>query len=89
MLKHARELAKQRRAVYVVAANENHAAMLRKQLGDEPNGIKVETEQSLGNLDWQTMTLRSAHPNCVLLVDHYAIESRFGRLLEMLARYDL
>lgn len=89
MLDHARELSKQQRAVYIVAANERHAVMLRKQLGDEPHGIKVETEDSLGNLDWETLTMRWAHPNCVLLVDHYAIESRFGRALEMLTRYDV
>lgn len=89
MLEHARELSKQRRAVYIVVANENHAEMLRRELGDEPHGIKVETEESLGNLDWQTMTMRNAHPHCVLLVDHYAIESRFGRVLEMLTRYDV
>lgn len=88
MLEHARELSKQRRAVYIVAANEQHADMLRRELGDEPHGIEVETEESIGNLDWQTMTMRGAHPNCVLLVDHYAIESRFGRMLEMLTRYD-
>lgn len=89
MLEHARELSNQRRAVYIVAANEQHADMLRKQLGDEPHGIKVETESSLGNLDWETLTLRGAHPNCAVLVDHYAIESRFGRVLEMLTRYDV
>ena len=89
MLEHARELSDHRRAVYVVAANERHAAQLRKQLGDEPHGIKVETEDSLGNLDWQTMTMRNAHPNCVLLVDHYVIESHFGRVIEMLTRYDV
>lgn len=89
MLKHARELSKQLRAVYIVAANEQHAALLRRELGDEPHGIEVETESSLGNLDWQTLTLRGAHHNCVVLVDHYAIESKFSRLLEMLTRYDV
>lgn len=89
MIAHARELAKQQKAVYIVAANEQHADTMRKQLGYEPHGIKVETEGSLNNLDWKTMTLRGAHPNCAILVDHYTIESRFGRMLEMLARYDV
>ncbi len=89
MLEHARELSKQRRAVYIVAANEQHADLLRQKLGDEPHGIKVETENSIGTLDWQTLTLRNAHRNCVVLVDHYAIESRFAPLLEMVTRYDV
>ena len=89
MIKHARELSKQHRAVYIVAANEQHAERIRRELGDEHHGIKVETEDSLGNLDWKTLTLRGAHPNCSVLVDHYAIEIKFSRLLEMLTCYDV
>jgi len=34
------------------------------------------------------MRLIGAHPNCVVLVDHHAIEDRFARVLEMLHAYD-
>jgi len=89
MLEEAKALSTQGRAVYVVAANQHHAKQLACSLGKEWNGqIKIETEGSLGNLDWETLTLRGAHPNCVVLIDHYAIESRFARVLEMLHRYD-
>jgi hypothetical protein len=34
------------------------------------------------------MTLRGAHPNCIVLVDHFAIERRYAAVLEMMHRYD-
>lgn len=34
------------------------------------------------------MTVLAMHPNCVVLVDHFAIEMRFQAMLEMLHRYD-
>lgn len=52
------------------------------------NTIKFELADSPGNFDWQTMTLVGAHPNCVVLVDHYAIEQTWSRMLEMLHRFD-
>lgn len=88
MLKHALQLSEQRRAVYVIADNERQADMMRRQLGDGPHGIKVETLASLGNYDLITGDLRGAHPNCVVLVDHYVIERRFGRLWEQMHAYD-
>lgn len=85
MLKHARALAEEGRQVYVVADNEDHARDFRRRVG---KGVKIETPKSLGNLVWEDMRLLGAHPNCVLLVDHYAIERRHRTILEMLHRYD-
>lgn len=87
MLEDARRLSREGRAVYVIAANGQHAATLRGELNDK--SISVETVHTLGNFDWVTMSLRGAHPNCCVLVDHYAIESRFSLMLEMLKRYDV
>jgi hypothetical protein len=90
MLERARQLSHQGRAVYVIAATQRHADDLRYQLGPDANGIKVETIGSVGiRLNWETLTLDGAHRNCVVLVDHYAIESRFGAILDELIRYDL
>lgn len=87
MLREARALASAGRAVYVVAASEMHAEQIREMLGDPR--IHVEHPGSgCSSLDWMTMRLRGAHPNCVVLADHWAIESRFGAALEMLHRYD-
>lgn len=90
MLSEARKLAEQGKAVYVVAATEQHALQLEFEAGEEATklGIKFETIGSLRNLDFETLTLRGAHPNCVVLVDHYAIECRFSRVLEMLHKFD-
>jgi hypothetical protein len=39
-------------------------------------------------VDWERLAIRGGYPNRVLLVDHYAIETKFKRQLEMLRRYD-
>ena len=88
MLQYAMQLSELGRAVYIIAANEKQAKDLRLQLGNEPHGIKVETESSLGDFDWQRLTVPGAHPYCVFLVDHYAIERKFGALLNMLTNFD-
>lgn len=89
MIQHAKTLAEEGRAVYIVTANAHHRQTLEHAIGI-PNkyGIKVETSESLGNLDWQRCQLVRAHPNCVVLIDHYAIESRYKTLLSMLHAYD-
>jgi len=90
MLAEAVKLAKKKRAVYIVVANASQKHLMEKQCGEAFRrlGIKFETSESASNFDWETMALRGAHPNCVTLVDHYAIEARFPRIVEMLHRYD-
>jgi hypothetical protein len=89
MLEEARRLKNEGRAIYVMAADYQHAKILREQFGDENNSVKFETPSSLQNFDWRELRLVNAHPNCVVLVDHFAIEVHFSRLLQMLHRYDL
>jgi hypothetical protein len=87
MITHAISLQMEGRAVYIISASQDHARFLRDQL-PQNSTIKVETPSSAGNFDWRTMSLRGAHPNCVVLVDHFAIESHFAPLLKMLTAYD-
>lgn len=88
MIAAAKEAAKAGRAVYILAANETERCRLEQLIGEDSPGIKVETAASLRNVEWESMTLRGAHPNCLLMSDHYAIESRFRKMLEELHRYD-
>lgn len=101
MLKRAIDLRNQGRAVYVIAANEQHAETIFGMLiglmpeetpvrfsSMEIGGIKIETPESCGNFDWEQLRLRGSHPNVVALVDHHAIESRFSLMLKELAAYD-
>ena len=90
MLKDAIHQARNRRAVYVVAIDESHKRILEKMAGTEAHclGIKFETVRSLPSLDLRTINLVGSHPNCVVLVDHHALESFFAPMLEMLHRYD-
>jgi len=93
MLNDAICAAKQGRAVYVLAANKSHANILESRCSElEPKykelGIKFETPESLGHFDWAYMRLPGAHPRCLFLADHFAIEHHFSQMLEMLHRYD-
>lgn len=80
MMELARKLAKQGKAVYVVfhtyGMRDSMQRWHEREHG-EVKGIRFETAQMLPELDWWTLTLRNAHPNCVVLVDHAAIEDHF------------
>ena len=88
MLQEACRLRDEGRAVYVLLANMQHVAMYKGR--PEYDGLRFETWGSLGpsSLDDYRLRLRGAHPNCILLVDHYAIESRFAAVLRELHRFD-
>jgi hypothetical protein len=94
MLEHARKLANDGKAVYVIASSEHHARQLSLAIGGDGRigvdirGIKIETPTSCGNFDWETLSLRGAHPNCVVLVDHHTIEMQFAHILEAMHAYD-
>jgi hypothetical protein len=87
MLAKAKELAAKGRAVYIIAADEVHAQCLAALI-PEADTLGIKFESSFFAFDWITMRTRGAHPNCVFLVDHYAIESRFENVLAELHRYD-
>ncbi len=86
MIEAAKREADAGRAVYVVMATRDQADQMQRQI-DYP-GINFEWPSSTGNFDWDTMRLLGAHPNCVVLVDHFAIETRFKSVLEMLHQFD-
>lgn len=85
MLEEARQLSDEGRAVYIMAASSRHANQLRESFislfGEGPvRGIKFEYPGSTGNFDWSTLRLTSAHPNCVVVADHYAAEQEVAEL---------
>ena len=87
MMEEAKARARAGRGGYVILGHAAH----KRHLEDEESihlGIKFETPTSMSNFDWPTMRLKGAHPNCLVLVDHYAIESYFSRMLAVLHRYD-
>jgi hypothetical protein len=55
------------------------------------NGEIVFFRAESGNIDWENLTIRgypSTEDKTVVLVDHYVIEMKFKKLLNMLHRYD-
>jgi len=88
MVAKAVELAREGRAVYIMTVDQRYATDIRSMLPDEPLGIKVEGCASVSNFDFDELRLRGAHPNCTVLVDHAAIEARYGKVLNEWLRYD-
>ena len=82
MIEKAKELALEGRAVYILSANLDEQKRIRKLLGNNDLGISVETSNSISTFRWETMSLLGAHPNCVVLVDHYAVENVILRRLQ-------
>lgn len=78
------------RAVYVLTLDASHAESLKEEcLRIAPDvRIKFEAAGCLRNLSWEQVRLVGAHPNCLVLIDHAAIEAKFGALLQMLHRFD-
>jgi len=90
MLQRAHQLAVAGRAVYVMGANHQHALELEREFLRQYGqrcGVKFETT-NINTFDWRTLRMRGAHTNCVVLIDHYAIESQLAGILEELHRYD-
>ncbi len=89
MIENAIEETDKGRAVYVVTASLQERNRIKGLFMDRgyPN-MKVETAETLGSLDWRDLSLMGAHPNCLVVVDHYAIESKFAPMLKELHRYD-
>ena len=94
MVQDALHLSREGRAVYVIAANQQEQARIQQDIdarakaeGRERHGIKVETWGSVGPLD-DTFRVPGMHPNCIVLVDHFALESRYAHVLDMLHHYD-
>ena len=98
MVKHAIQLAEQGRAVYIMVARATaiHAVEsipvdgipFRDFNRSSGLGLQIETPETLANFNWETLSLRGAHPNCVVLVDHFLIEATFHKMLTMLHQYD-
>jgi len=87
MIQEAFFAVRQRRAVYVMVAQAEHVKPMiiriddawlafceQHGMRDVVHGIKVETPRTLPFWNWTTMQLERAHPNCIVFVDHSAVE---------------
>lgn len=101
MLLHAIRLKREGRPVYVISADISQARVLFNMLCDmlpedvnrsnsalEIYGIKIKTSDVPWQFNWRTLSIRGVEKDCVVLVDHFAIESHFALMLDMLTAYD-
>ena len=85
MLAEARRLRDSGRAVYVVL----HSRQMCKMYDTPENdGLRFETLDSLRTLDLRSGRLVGAHPNCVVLMDHYVVEDRYSWMVQQLTAFD-
>lgn len=93
MMQDAAQAVDERRAVYVILAPISRPENFLRLLGDRAERyrgrIKFETFGTLPNYDIDTGRLRGAWQNCVVLVDHFAIEHRHYNLIHLYEKYDL
>lgn len=87
MLEEAVRLEQDGRAVYVIVSTRQEVKSIRSLLPEETS-IKLETPGSLPSFDFETWHLMGAHPNCVVLVDHFVLEQRFRKILSEWVRFD-
>jgi hypothetical protein len=94
MMRRAISLAIQGRAVYILAASKSHKKQLdemRAKMEPRSTGIQfldASDERDTAEINWHTLSLNGAHPNCILLCDHFALEVYFTRVFEEWTRYD-
>lgn len=103
MLADAAHEAKAGRYVIVFGASRAHADMLLDQFIREYGGERAGATPKVyigsggsvtfedaraSRIDWYGMKAAGAHPSCLSLFDHYAIEHEFPGMLAMLHRYD-
>jgi len=94
MLEEAKRLSAEGKRVCVMAANYSQADYFRKMLfcGDikaipKNYGINVESVCH-DSWSWELMRFRGFLHDTVYLVDHWAIEQRYAKILEELHRFD-
>ncbi len=75
------------KTVYVVSANKDHTILLKSAFRSHP-GIRVESIDSIGYINWGTLRVHGAYPNCEFLFDHYALETYFEAVNAARHRFD-
>ena len=80
-----------RRAVYILMKDYHEVRRVQAgfpDLKDFPS-IQIEPLDAFPNLVWNNMLPGpNAHPNCIVLVDHFAIEVMLRNQLRELHRFD-
>jgi len=99
MLESAISQARNDKYVLVICRDNLHREHLIERVLKEPDSRRAGQEKIYigkgsisvvlpNNFDWREMRRNGSHLSCVVLADHYTIESEFSKMLEMLHRFD-
>lgn len=90
MMEEAKKLAKEGKQVYIIVNDVREGKALKerhKVSADAP--IVFTTFDDVPKYDYRRGVLPSINPDkIVVLVDHYAIEMRFGAMMRLMHHYD-
>ena len=98
MLDQAVALAKQGRAVYVVAPSRQHVPQWEDMLLDalirgsvpQPSCLGIKIEAGVPpQFDWDKMRVPGAHPNSVWLLDHFVAEREITHITQKIAYLEM
>lgn len=87
LVKKAKHLSDNGKEVYIIAAHGAHANYLKPLLKEYINKIEI-ISSSRRDFNWETLTIEGIHPEAEVLIDHYAIEFRYAKILKELHAYD-
>jgi hypothetical protein len=88
MLEEALRLQAAGKSVIIMMANHTEATAIKNRLGSSIGTIKVESITGYPRFDWNKMEIPGMGSQFVVLVDHSAIEGKFGMVLDTLHRFD-
>ena len=87
MLEDAIKHSNEGKTVCVITANHRERERISELLKDHPE-IKVDTPYSRMLFNWNTLTYEGMNSDDKFLIDHFAIEDKFSKILDMLHKYD-
>lgn len=86
MMEEAKRLASEGKSVAIIVGSDVSKTQMESDLSG--TGVRVVLHRD-PNIDWERLAIKGWNStNAITLIDHYAIEQKYSRLLEMLHRYD-
>lgn len=81
------------RSVYILTGTASDVTRLQNMVDcmappDTVHGIVVRCASDVPELDWQSLRIWRGSMRTLVLLDHYAIERKFGPLLQMWMMFD-
>lgn len=90
MIEDAKRIADSGKKVLVLFSNAQQVSWAKKRFSEtcSRKGVSFCALSQTPAFSWATLTASGVDSDTEVLIDHYAIESRFSKALSMLHKYD-